>query len=417
MMSPDDYRKGAGFRRSENEPQRKSVTTGSFEEILRDLLGQSNSKAGQAVNVKTALQLTTVLGCVRVIAEGVAQVPWKLYQRREGGGRREAAEHPLYYMLKRRPNEWQTSFEFREQIVMHLVLAGNAFVFVNRRANGEVLELLPYEPGSVTVTRRTDMTLSYGLTLLDGQRVAVPNENMWHLRGPSWNGFAGLEVVHLARNAIGLALATEEFGSSLFANGARPGGLLSTDATLSPEKALEIKAAWQAAQSGSSNSMKTALLSGGFKYQALAQTADEAQFNETRKRAVNDICAAFRVNPIMVMQMEGTATYASVEQMFLAHLTHTLMPWFERIEQSAEINLLSPREQRDGYYTKLEAKGLMRGTAKDRAEYLQIMRQNGVITGNEWRESEDMDRSDDPVMNEYQPAANLYGPAPAPVEG
>lgn len=416
-MSPDDYRRASGFKRSEHAAEIKSGATGSIDEILRDLFAQSNSKAGQAVNVKTALELTTVLGCSRVIAEGIAQVPWKLYQRGDQRGRREATEHPLHYLLKRRPNEWQTSFEFREQIGFHLVLTGNAYVFVSRRANGEILELLPYEPGSVTVTRNSDMSLSYALTLKDGRRVSVPPANMWHIRGPSWNGYLGLDAVHLARNAIGLALATEEFGSSLFANGARPGGLLSTEQVLNPEKIAEIQKSWKASQAGSGNAMKTALLTGGLKYTALSQTADEAQFNETRKRAIHDICAAFRVNPIMVMQTEGTASYASVEQMFLAHLTHTLMPWFERIEQSAEINLLSRQEQRDGYYTKLEAKGLMRGTAKERAEFNQIMRQNGVITVNEWRESEDMDRSNDPGADELRPAANLYGPEPAPAGG
>lgn len=392
------------------EPETKSA---SFDDVLRDLFGQSNSKAGQAVNVKTALELTTVLGCARVIAEGISQVSWKLYQKDATGSRREASDHPLYYLLKRRPNDWQTSFEFREQIAFHLVLTGNAFVFVNR-AGGKIIELLPYEPGAVEVKRGSDLSLSYTLTLADGQRVAVPAANMWHIRGPSWNGYLGLEAVHLARNAIGLALATEEFGSSLFANGARPGGLLTTDQVLNPETAAQIKQAWASAQSGSGNAMKTALLSGGLKYTPLSQTADEAQFNETRKRAIHDICAAFRVNPIMVMQTEGTASYASVEQMFLAHLTHTLMPWFERIEQSAEVNLLTRQEIEAGYYTKLDAKGLMRGTAKDRAEQLQIMRQNAVITANEWRELEDMARSSDPMADQLMAAANLYGPEQAP---
>ena len=389
------------------EPETKAV---SADEILRDLFAQSNSKAGQAVNLRTALEVTTVLGCCRVIAEGIAQVPWKLYRKQADGGREEAVEHPLFYMMKRRPNEWQTSFEFREQIAFHLVLTGNAFVFINRRANGEIVELLPYDPGSVTVTRNPDLSLSYRLTLSDRRQVEVPAVNIWHIRGPSWNGYLGLEVVHLARNAIGLALATEEFGSSLFANGARPGGLLTTEQNINEETAKQIKAAWAATQGGSGNAMKTALLANGLKYQPLSQTADEAQFNETSKQAINNICAAFRVNPIMVMQSEGTASYASVEQMFLAHLTHTLMPWYERIEQSAEVNLLSREEQRAGYYTKLDAKALMRGTAKERAEHYQIMRQNGVITANEWREHEDMNRSDDPKADALMPAANLFGP-------
>lgn len=391
------------------------IRTGSLEEILADLLGQSNSKAGQAVNIKTALEVTTVLGIARVIAEGIAQVPWKLYRRDGISGRVEARDHPLFRLLHRRPNPWQTSFEFREQIAFHLVLTNNAFVFLNRSASGEVLEMFAYEPGNVNVTRNPDMSLSYSVALAGGARVQIPAESIWHIRGPSWNGYIGLDAVNLARNAIGLSLATEEYGSALFANGARPGGLLSTDQPLGPETIAQIRKQWQETQAGSGNAMKTAMLHSGLKWQALSYNADEAQFNETQKRVTHSICAAFRVNPIMIMQTEGTATYASVEQMFLAHLTHTLMPWYERIEQSAEVNLLTIQEQRDGYYTKLEAKGLMRGTAKERAEFNQIMRQNGAITVNEWRESEDMDRSTDPEADKLTPAANLYGPkTPAP---
>ena len=273
-----------------------------------------------------------VLGCARVIAEGVAQVPFKVYQRTANGGRVEARDHPLFRLLHRRPNEWQTSFEFREQIALHLVLSGNAFIFISRRANGEVLELLPYEPSAVTVKRNTDLSLDYTLRLRSGETTRLPRENMWHIRGASWNGYLGMDSVHLARNSIGLSLATEEFGSSLFKNGARPGGILTSEQSLKPEVVSQIRDSWKASQEGSGNAMKTAVLHGGLKYQPLSFNADEAQFNETQKRAVHSICAAFRVNPIMVMQTEGTATYASVEQMFLAHVTHTLMPWYERIE-------------------------------------------------------------------------------------
>jgi len=397
------------------QPEKKSVTTDRLQVLLDAYYGSSTAKSGQAVNLQTAMEVPVVMGCARVIAEGMAQVPCKVYQKGREGGRREATEHALFRLLHRQPNEWQTSFEFREQIALHLVLTGNAYVFINRRANGEIIELLPYQPGAVSVTRHNDLTMTYGLNLQGGGMVSVPQYNMWHIRGPSWNGYLGLDAVYFARNAIGLSLATEEYGSALFANGARPGGILTSDQQLKPETVAAIKAAWTASQEGSGNAMKTALLHGGLKYTPLSFNSDEAQFNETQKRAVHNICAAFRVNPIMVMQTEGTATYASVEQMFLAHLTHTLMPWYERFEQSAEVNLLTKQEQDQGYYVKLEAKGLMRGTAKERAEYMQIMRQNGALTVNEWRESEDMDRSDDPEADKLRPAANLYGDQLAPV--
>lgn len=388
-----------------------STETKSADDVLRDLLAGSNSKSGQSVTLTSALEVPVVLGIARVIAEGVAQVPWKIYQR-VGDGRTEARDHPLFYLLHRRPNEWQTSFEFREQIVLHLVLSGNAFVFVNRSSNGSIIELLPYEPGSVTVKRRDDMSMEYRIRLANGSDVVITRQNMWHVRGPSWNGYLGLDAVKQARNAIGMSMAMEEFGSALFANGARPGGLISTEQPLKAEQVKAIKDQWASAQAGSGNAMKTALLHSGLKYQPLSWNADEAQFIEAQKRVILNLCAVFRVNPIMVQQTEGSAAYASVEQMFLAHLVHTLMPWYERIEQSAEIGLLTEAERKAGFYTKLEAKGLMRGTAKERAEYMQIMRQNGVITANEWRDYEEMDRSTDPRADQLEPAANLFGNQP-----
>lgn len=398
------------------EPEVKAASY-TFDDLLRDYYGQTNSKAGQSVTLQTALETSAVFGCARVIAEGISQVPWKLYKRDERRGRIEAREHPLFDILHIQPNEWQTSFEFRETIALHLVLTGNAFVFINRSRSGEILELLPYEPGCVTVKRHSDASLTYQIKLIDGRVVELAQESIWHVRGPSWNSWEGLKAIHLARNAIGLSLATEEFGSSLFANGARPGGLLTTEQGIDADRVDLIRKAWQDSQGASGNAMRTAVLHSGLKYMPLSYTADEAQYNETQKAALNRICAFFRVNPIMVMQNEGTAAYASVEQLFIAHTTHTLMPWFERIGQSAIVNLLSRRERADGYYTKLDEKGLMRGTAKERAEYYQIMLQNGVIARNGVRASEDMDTIDDPEFDKPMPAANLYGPeTPAAAE-
>lgn len=393
---------------------RKSLDT---LELFRDLFGSRTSKAGQTVNTRTALETSVVLAAARVIAEGLAQVPCKTFQRMEDGSRIEARSHPLYELLQLQPNEWQTSFEFLEQIGLHVVLCGNAYVFKNV-VGGRVVELMPFEPGWVTVTRNPDYSISYSVQTPQGQRFDVASENMWHLRGPSWCGYLGLDMVYQARNAIGLALATEEFGSGLFKNGARPGGLIISKTPLNAETGAALKAAWKEAQSGPGNAMSTALLSGDMDYKPLAQTAEEAQFIETRRAVVEEVCRFMRVLPIMVMQGDKTASYASVEQMFLAHLTHTLMPWYKRVEQSIAVNLLTEEDRKSGHYVKFMANGLMRGTAKERAEYNQILLQNGVQTVNEWREAEDMNRSDDPEADKLKPAANLYGPKalPAPTE-
>ena len=387
-------------------------TKASPEEIRADIMAATSAAlSGKAVSVRSALEISTVLGCGRVLAEGVAQVPLKLYRRDSRGGRSEARDHALFEVLHRRPNAWQTSFEFRETMILHAALTGNAFAFINRSQRGEVLELLPYDPGAVTVKRWPDGTLSYEIQLDSGGRVAVAAADMWHLRGPSWNSVTGLEMISQARNAIGLKMATEEFGSSLFKNGARPGGVLSAPPETSSDALAKIRDQWNASMSGSGNGMKTAVLLGGLRYESLSYSADEAQYNDTQKQAAREICAFFRVNPIMVQLHDQAAAYASVEQMFLAHVVHTLMPWYERFEQSAELALLSRAERKDGLYIKLEAKALMRGTAKERAEFHQIMLQNAVVSRNEVRVSEDMDRIDDPAFDAPRAAANLYGPA------
>jgi HK97 family phage portal protein len=388
--------------------------------LFGEIFGTRESKSGQTVNVRTALETSVVLSCARVIAEGWAQVPCKTFQRMDDGSRIEARDHPLFDLLQVKPNDWQTSFEFLETLGLHVVLCGNAYVFKNM-VGGKIAELLPFEPGWVTVTRHPDYSITYEVQTPQGKRFNVPAENMWHLRGPSWNGYTGLDMVAQARNAIGLALATEEFGSGLFKNGARPGGLLIAKTSLSPEDAQLIKEAWQEAQGGSGNAMSTALLSGDLDYKTISQTADEAQFIETRKHVIHEVCRFMRVLPIMVMQAEDTTSYNSVEQMFLAHLTHTLMPWYRRLEQSMAANLLTEVERKDGHYVKFMASGMMRGTAKERAEYLQIMRQNKIITANEWRDVEDLDRSTDPEADKLIGATNLYAPpaqiaAPPPGE-
>lgn len=351
-----------------NFGERKSDSGSSRDEILQLLAGMGGSvKSGATVNWKTAIEVGTVFACARVIAEGLSQVPFKLYQETAGGRRDPARAHPLYKLMSRKPNPWQTSFEFRETIALHLVLATNAYVFVNTLGD-KVLELLPFQPGQVTV-KRNGWEIAYEITTADGTRVPIPASQMWHLRGPSWDGVMGLDAVKLARETIGLALATEEHSARMFSNGAAIGGVLSTEATLKPEQVDLLRKSWETTQTGVRNAFKTAILWGGLKWLPRGQQNDQAQLIEQRRFQVEEICRHFRVMPIMVGYSDKAATYASAEQMFLAHVVHTLGPWYARIEQSAEAFLLTEAERDAGYYFKFVAGGLMRGAHADRAAY------------------------------------------------
>jgi len=344
--------------------ERKAV---SREDILGALAGApGSSKSGARVSWQTALQVSTALACARVIAEGLAQVPFKVFQDVDGK-KRVATDHPAYNLLAVRPNEWQTSFELREQIGLHLVFCGGAYIWKNV-FRGEVVELLPYEPQNVTV-KRSGWDLQYEVKTDEGKIIPIPADQMWHIRGPSWNGWMGLESVKLAREALGLSLATEEHAARMFSNGARVGGVLSTDGSLKPDQVKDLRESWERTQGGNSNAFKTAILWGGLRWAPMGMQNDHAQLVELRRLQVEEVCRALRVMPIMVGATDKTATYASAEQMFLAHVVHTLGPWYGRVEQSADVNLLTESDREKGYYTKFMPQGLMRGAHKDRAEY------------------------------------------------
>ena len=342
---------------------RKAITAA---DVRAELLNMGSSKSGARVNWKTALEVTTAFACARVIAEGLAQVPFRLY-REVDGTRTAASDHPSNMLIAESPNDWQTSFELREQLALHLVFCGDAFVWKNR-VGSKLVELLPFEPNVVSVKRK-GWEIGYEVTTDKGERIPIPADEMWHIRGPSWNGVTGLDAVKLAREAIGLALATEEHGARMFSNGAKIGGLLSTEAILNDSQRKELRESWQQSHGGNENAYKTAVLWAGMKWTPMAMQNDQAQLIEQRRFQVEEICRVFRVLPIMLGYADKTATYASAEQMFIAHVVHTLGPWYSRIEQSANLNLLTEKERAQGYYFKFMPQGLMRGAHKDRAEY------------------------------------------------
>lgn len=358
--------------------------------ILTALYARANAKSGATVTWRTALEAATALACARLIAQGIAQVPFKL-MRYDGANRLPATNDPLYYLLHDAPNDWMTSFELREMMGLHLTFCGGFFAFINR-IGGRVTEILPYEPQMVTVVR-DGWKLSYEVDIEDGKKHPIPAANMWHVRGPSWNGWGGLEGVKLAREAIGLAIATEEHGSLMFKNGAVGSGVLSTDQMLDKDKATELRESWQARMAGEGR-FTTAVLWGGLKWAPMATPNDSAQFLETRKFQVEEVCRALGVDPTMVGYSDKASTYASVEQKYIGHVVHTLSPWGQRIEQSANMQLLTDAQRKQGMYTKLMFNGLMRGSAKERSEYFaRALGSGGApawMTQDEVRELEEM---------------------------
>lgn len=398
---------------------RKSGGIDSSLALFREVYGSRMSKSGATVTLETALRVSTVLACCRVIAEGIAQVPWRLHQETSKGSK-QATDHSLYRVVNRRPNGWQTSFEMREMLVFHVLLAGNAYGFLNRVGmDRRVVEIIPLTPDRVRAEQQPDWTMRYWTRGRDGQEKEIPAELIWHIRGASWNGAVGMDVLRLAQEAIGLAISTEGSQSAFHANGAKVSGTYSIEGPLTPEQHKALKSYITDEFTGALGDFKAMILDRGAKWTPLQMSGVDAQHLETRKFQVEDVCRVFRVMPIMVGYSDKTATYASAEQMFLAHVTHTLMPWFTRIEQSADVNLLSEKDQAAGFYTKFNANALMRGAAKDRAEYyakaLGAGGGKGWMKQNEVRALEELDRDDDPAADELpQPIAAATAAPPPP---
>lgn len=389
-------------------PARKMTS----EELWREIYGGTTSATGKSITYKNALEVTTVLACARVIAEGIAQVPFKLY-REEARRRVPAKEHPLYEVLYRRPNFFQTAFEYRETLALHAVLCGAHFSFINR-VGGQIKELIPFEPQHVTVKRAKDGTLSYKVQRQEGNEQEFPAEAIWHVRGPSWDSYTGLDAVRLAREAIGLALATDEAQASLMKRGARVGGVLSVEGSLGDDKYEQLRKWVEKHVEGSANTGRMMILDRAAKFTGSQMTAVDAQQLETRKYQVEEICRALRVMPIMVGYSDKTATYASAEQMFLAHVVHTLAPWYQRIEQSVDVNLLTKKEREAGLYSKFTEEGLLRGSLKDTKDMILGYVNGGILTPNEGRALLEQDPDADPSSDKLRIPANITGSVPDP---
>lgn len=392
---------------------RKSGTT---LDLFREIYGGRMTQSGRTVNVGTAIDVSTVFACCRVIGEGVAQVPFKLMRESADGKQRlPAKDHPLYDKLAFRPNRWQTSFEYRETIIWQTVLAGNHFSYKNRLGN-RLVELFPFDTGTVKVLREDNGTLSYEVTAPDGSKQIFPAEAIWHVRGPSLNSWYGLEAVKHAREAIGLAMATEEAVGRLHKNGVRPSGVYSVEGTLKDDQHAALTKWIEKHLAGGENTGKPLILDRAAKWTSSQMSGIDAQTLEQRRFQIEEICRFARVMPIMVGYSDKAATYASAEQMFLAHVVHTLAPWYQRLEQSADINLLTDRERTAGLYFNFVEEGLLRGSLRDTKDTVLGYVNGGILTPNEGRAKLDMNPDPDPASDRLRIPANIVGETPAEPE-
>lgn len=348
--------------------------------------GWPEVSSGAVVNTDTALGVTDVLACARVIAEGVAQMPLRVMKDRADGGKDAAVKEPEYKILHRRPNEWQTSFEFRETLTIHAVLTGNAFAF-KTYFNGKLQELIPIMPNNVTVERLANYELRYHVSDGAGKVGIFTSAQIFHLRGPSWDAVRGLDIVHRAREAIGLAISVQESQGKQHANGIKSPGFVAFEGALKSDVVERIRESWQKAYAGTNNAGKVPFLDNKAVWHSMAQSNTDAQVLETRGFQTEQICRAFGVFPQMIGHSDKTSTYASAEQFFLAHVIHTLGPWIRRWEQTLDNSLFNDRRELYSHFT---VAGLLRGDAKARGEFYKLGVINGWFNRNEIRLWEDL---------------------------
>jgi HK97 family phage portal protein len=357
------------------------------------LMGAPLSKTGATVNVDTALRVSVAWACCQVLCEDVGKVPLKLLQEDEARESKEVArKHAVHKVISRRPNQWQTSMEWRETMLLHALLSKGGYSYINRGANGEVLELLPLMPGNVTPKQDSAWNVWYEVKDAKGKIADVPASRMHVVRGLSWNGVSGLDLMVHGAESLGLSMALEESQARLHGNGARPGGILTTSQTLTQTQIDRIKAQVATNYGGLANAFKTILLDAGLEFKPFAMTGVDSQHLETRRFQIEEICRFFRVFPAMVGFADKTATYASAEAFFTAHVVHSLQPWVTRWEQAIERDLLTEEEvDQLGYRPKFFLNGLMRGDAAARAAFYESAITKGCwMSRNDARRLEDM---------------------------
>ena len=363
------------------------------------------SSSGKRVTEQSAMQMTAVYCCVRILSEAVAGLPLNIYRYTEEGGKEKAAGHSLYRILHDEPNPEMTSFVFRETLMTHLLLWGNAYAQVIRNGKGEVIALYPLMPNHMSVDRDEKGRLYYTYQrqedeahTMKGTTVVLSPSEVLHIPGLGFDGLVGYSPIAMAKNAIGMSIACEEYGASFFANGASPGAVLEHPGVMKdPEK---VRDAWNRAFRGSQNGNKVAVLEEGMKYTPISISPEQAQFLETRKFQIDEIARIFRIPPHMIGDLDKSS-FSNIEQQSLEFVKYTLDPWVVRWEQSMMRSLLLPQEKKE-YFIKFNVDGLLRGDYEGRMKGYAVGRQNGWLSANDIRELENMN----PIPEEE--GGNLY---------
>ncbi len=373
---------------------------GDISDPYNFLLGGGVGKrtiAGERVSPATALTLSTWFACIRNISEDIGKLPFELYQV-QAKGRTLATSHPARSIISATPNRETTAMSFRETLTGWALGWGNGYAEIERDGAGQPIALWPIHPYRVRI-RRVNGALVYDVYTSDlissnVPAVSLPASDVLHIRGFGDDPLCGLSTARMAAEAIGHSLALQTFGSAFFGNGATLGVTLEHPGKLSEPAQVRLRETWVKAHSGADNAHKLAILEEGMKANRTSVPPDEAQFIESRAFQIHEIARFFRM-PVHKIQMMDRATFSNIEQQSIEYVVDCLQPWLTRWEQECQRKLLDPREV-DSYVVRHTVVELMRGDSTARSNYYRTMISTGVMTPNEAREMESMNRSTDP---------------------
>ena len=350
----------------------------------------AESKAGVRVGRETAMRVSAVYSCCRILAESIASLPVHLYRRLPGGGKERATDHPMYDLVHRAPNPQMSAYQWMETMVYHMVMTGNAY---NEKATNNaqgVHAVYPWNPEQTKIERTAKGELRYELEETDGTKRVRSAPQMLHIPGMAWDGISGMSPISYARESIGLAVATEEFGARFYSNGTNMGTVytMAEGVRLGPDEKDKLVEDLRAKHAGLSKAHSAILLPHGITASKVSIPPDDAQFIETRKMQVEEVARIFRI-PLHMIQAETKSTSwgTGIESMSRGFVIYTLRPWLCRIEQVLNRSLLAEGEQRE-YFFEFLVDALLRGDQQARAEYFTAAIQNGWMSRNEVREIE-----------------------------
>ncbi len=356
----------------------------------RNLLLLNQRQAGVRVNEDTALTLGAVFACVRVIGEGLACLPWQVFDRLPTGGRQLQPQDPADWLLHFQANPETSAFCWRETMIAHALLWGNGYAEIERDTAGRPVWLWQLTPERVTIERRNaDMRnpLLYRVRNPQAADTLLDPGDVFHLKGLGWDGLQGYPVVRLAARAIGLGIALDEASASLMGHDSTPGGYLSHPGRLTDKARENLRDSWQRRHGGPSNRRTMAVLEEGLTWQQTGLAPEDMQLLAQRQYTPADICRWFRVQPHKIADL-SRSTFSNIEQQSIEHVVDTLLPWARRLEAEADIKLFG-RINRGTRITRINLLGLLRGDAASRSAFYTTLMDRGVFSINDVREQED----------------------------